>query len=83
MRLLYIHAFQSLIWNKIVSRRIKEFGLKPIPGDIVLISGEQTETIEDQNELCESATETVEDQNDISATETSNSKNGSHFSFSK
>lgn len=36
MRLLYIHAFQSFVWNKIVSRRIKEFGMSPIVGDIVI-----------------------------------------------
>lgn len=35
MRLLYIHAFQSYVWNKVVSKRVKEFGLKPIVGDLV------------------------------------------------
>lgn len=33
--LMYIHAYQSFVWNKVVSRRIKEFGLKPIVGDLV------------------------------------------------
>uniref|UniRef100_A0A1B6CNJ3 TRUD domain-containing protein n=1 Tax=Clastoptera arizonana TaxID=38151 RepID=A0A1B6CNJ3_9HEMI len=32
---MYSHAFQSLVWNKIVSRRVKEFGLVPLAGDLV------------------------------------------------
>ena len=34
MRLMYIHAYQSYIWNCVVSRRIREFGLVPRPGDL-------------------------------------------------
>lgn len=34
-RLMYIHAYQSFVWNYMVSRRIKEFGRNPIVGDLV------------------------------------------------
>lgn len=34
-RLMYIHAYQSFVWNHMVSRRIKEFGKNPIVGDLV------------------------------------------------
>ncbi|CAK9816368.1 Pseudouridylate synthase 7 homolog [Anthophora quadrimaculata] len=35
IRLMYIHAYQSFVWNHMVSRRINEFGTKPIVGDLV------------------------------------------------
>lgn len=34
---MYVHAYQSYIWNCIVSRRIKENPTEPIVGDLVLV----------------------------------------------
>ncbi|XP_058584737.1 pseudouridylate synthase 7 homolog isoform X3 [Neofelis nebulosa] len=35
-RLMYIHSYQSYVWNNMVSKRIEEYGLRPVPGDLVL-----------------------------------------------
>jgi len=34
-RNLYVHAFQAYMWNIIVSRRFRKYGLKVLPGDLV------------------------------------------------
>ncbi|XP_017042611.1 pseudouridylate synthase 7 homolog [Drosophila ficusphila] len=53
MLMLYPHAYQSLIFNRIASRRIKEFGLKLIPGDLVYVEQEQMEGVNEQEKQAE------------------------------
>ncbi|KAK0654518.1 putative pseudouridine synthase [Cercophora samala] len=36
MRMMYIHAFQSYVWNHVASRRWSKYGARVIQGDIVL-----------------------------------------------
>ncbi|BFZ08977.1 hypothetical protein BsWGS_12016 [Bradybaena similaris] len=36
IRLLYIHSYQALVWNKMVSKRLTVFGMKPIVGDLAM-----------------------------------------------
>uniref|UniRef100_A0A8D0DRY6 Pseudouridylate synthase 7 homolog n=1 Tax=Salvator merianae TaxID=96440 RepID=A0A8D0DRY6_SALMN len=38
-RLMYIHSYQSYVWNNMVSKRIEDYGLRAVPGDIVLKGG--------------------------------------------
>ena len=60
-RLLYCHAFQSYIWNKVVSRRIKDHGLKVMKGDLVFKKNPTNEdTVASKDDLIETV-ENVED----------------------
>ncbi|XP_065361113.1 pseudouridylate synthase 7 homolog [Calliphora vicina] len=53
MLLLYPHAFQSLIFNNMASRRVKEFGLNLMPGDLVYRNKDDLDVDMESTELTE------------------------------
>ncbi|KAG9085765.1 hypothetical protein FS749_004114 [Ceratobasidium sp. UAMH 11750] len=53
---MYVHAYQSYVWNCIVSERIKSFGRAPIAGDLVYEDEDpQIATLEEKEEVEEDA----------------------------
>ena len=48
LRLMYVHAYQSFVFNYIVSERWERYGATVIPGDLVLIEKGQTDTAKDE-----------------------------------
>ena len=46
-RMIYVHAYQSYIWNKIVSHRLQKYGNEVLVGDIILSSDDDEVTGED------------------------------------
>ncbi|XP_074098708.1 pseudouridine synthase 7 isoform X2 [Cotesia typhae] len=48
--LMYIHSYQSFVWNNMVSRRIKELGRKPVVGDLVYVSDSVADKVEVEEE---------------------------------
>lgn len=47
LRIMYAHAYQSYIWNCVVSKRIRLWGLKAVVGDLILVD----KKVEDSNGL--------------------------------
>ncbi|KAF3164884.1 hypothetical protein TWF225_005638 [Orbilia oligospora] len=41
LRLMFVHAYQSYVWNTIVSERLKKYGTTIRAGDLVVISAEE------------------------------------------
>ncbi|XP_014225977.1 pseudouridylate synthase 7 homolog [Trichogramma pretiosum] len=68
--LMYIHSYQSYVWNLIVSKRIKEFGLKPVVGDLVYEnpdSKDDVETVAEEQQTTEESTKAETNENSDNA----------------
>ncbi|KAK9476837.1 pseudouridine synthase [Lipomyces japonicus] len=38
LRLMYVHAYQSFIWNSVVTERLDKYGMSVFPGDLVIVN---------------------------------------------
>eukprot|EP01094_Clydonella_sp_ATCC50884_P017215 TRINITY_DN2956_c1_g3_i1.p1 TRINITY_DN2956_c1_g3~~TRINITY_DN2956_c1_g3_i1.p1 ORF type:complete len:773 (+),score=243.69 TRINITY_DN2956_c1_g3_i1:249-2321(+) len=43
MRLMYVHGYQSKVWNLMASKRLELFGYKPAVGDLVVLDADTDE----------------------------------------
>lgn len=50
LRTMYVHAYQSYVWNSIASKRISLFGLKLVPGDLVIDTKNDTRIIMNEDD---------------------------------
>lgn len=70
---MYIHAYQSLVWNEVASRRIKVSQLKLREGDLIFANTAQTtQEIIDDDQVAEEANETVPECEEAKADDSEN-----------
>ena len=73
MRLTYIHAYQSFLWNTVVSKRLSKFGPIPIVGDLVFAPGTSGECeVDAEMEMMNEESIAVEPENDQSGDKEAN-----------
>ncbi|XP_011869078.1 PREDICTED: pseudouridylate synthase 7 homolog [Vollenhovia emeryi] len=66
IRLMYIHAYQSFVWNHVVSRRMKQFGTDVVVGDLVYDKQNCKEIVSDEiTDYPLNGSDDVEDKTDI------------------
>ncbi|TAQ88272.1 hypothetical protein B7494_g3369 [Chlorociboria aeruginascens] len=53
LRTMYVHAYQSLVWNMAASQRWVRYGDKVIPGDLVYVEGSAARDTTQQDEVDE------------------------------
>ncbi|KAH6850386.1 pseudouridine synthase [Chaetomium sp. MPI-CAGE-AT-0009] len=51
MRMMYVHAYQSYVWNFVATRRWSKYGAKVIEGDLVLVAGSRRRDRTDDDEF--------------------------------
>ncbi|KAK1751571.1 pseudouridine synthase [Echria macrotheca] len=60
MRMMYIHAYQSYVWNHVASERWSKYGNKVVVGDLVMVDGQDGKELSnfaDDVELYQDSTE--------------------------
>lgn len=50
LRTMYVHAYQSYVWNAVASKRIELFGLNVTEGDLVIIDSNKPQELDDVEE---------------------------------
>jgi tRNA pseudouridine13 synthase len=51
LRLMYVHAYQSLVWNMVASERWSRYGTKVVKGDLVLVPKQAEQAAAQEEEV--------------------------------
>ncbi|OMP83038.1 Multisubstrate pseudouridine synthase 7 [Diplodia seriata] len=57
LRGMYVHAYQSIVWNVAASERLSRHGAKVIPGDLVLVSEHRDKEVKKEEEVLDEVDE--------------------------